>query len=286
MNTDQCHLFIKVVELGSFSAASREEYVTPQSVAQQIGRLEHEVGVKLLTRGARGVVPTAAGEAFYDGCVNMERDLASLVAHCRELDKPQRGLIGLGTSENYSLNLFARFVPEFLREHPGIDIEYVNVGQNPIADLRAGVYDVVEGTRLDAVDDVSFCSLVHLQRCCVLSTRNPLSRKSQIEPADLTTQRVYVFSLAWAHDLQNYLDTCDCGVKLLEMPSRDVRMVVRIAEASDVVYLFPTTVAAHYAPLISIPFKTEVSTEYGLLYLGRQEQRLSVFLTSAREAFA
>jgi DNA-binding transcriptional LysR family regulator len=56
--------FLTVCRLGSLSAAAAELGYTQSAVSRQIAGLEHQVGVPLVERHARGIRPTAAGEAF------------------------------------------------------------------------------------------------------------------------------------------------------------------------------------------------------------------------------
>ena len=96
MNDRQRKLFVNVVDAGSFSKAAAEGFVTPQSVSQQIRKLEAEVGVDLLERKPQGVVPTEAGRAFYQGCLDIERSIEALVETCRILGGDMRLTIRLG----------------------------------------------------------------------------------------------------------------------------------------------------------------------------------------------
>jgi DNA-binding transcriptional LysR family regulator len=56
--------YVTVCRLGSLSAAAAELGYTQSAVSRQIAGLERQVGVPLVERHARGIRPTAAGEAF------------------------------------------------------------------------------------------------------------------------------------------------------------------------------------------------------------------------------
>jgi DNA-binding transcriptional LysR family regulator len=56
--------FVTVCRLGSLSVAADELGYTQSAVSRQMAGLERQVGVPLVERHARGIRPTAAGEAF------------------------------------------------------------------------------------------------------------------------------------------------------------------------------------------------------------------------------
>lgn len=309
MNDRQRGLFVDVVDLGSFSKAAERHFVTPQSVSQQVRRLEDELGFALLDRTAQGVAPTEAGSAFYEGCRHIGRELDLLVRRCSEIAGADGRTIRLGSSATYSLALFSRFVPGFLQQHPDVRVEYVSVESAPLHGLLAGAYDVLEGVRPDggAADaageearreggDVSegvagagrvaFLPLHASRRCCVVSARNPLSHRASVAPEDLRGQQVYVFSLAWAANLRAYLDERCPGIELREAPVAGHDNIQHLCDAKDVVYLAPEQLVGRFDPLIPVPFDVDVTTEYGLLFLEGSRSRLAELLSAARAAFS
>ncbi len=56
-------VFLDTVRLGSISAAAREHHLSQPSATERIRQLERRLGVRLLTRGPGGSLPTAEGEA-------------------------------------------------------------------------------------------------------------------------------------------------------------------------------------------------------------------------------
>ena len=57
-------LYTRVARLGSFSAAARECGLSQSQASRVVADLESELGVRLLSRTTRAVVPTEAGGEF------------------------------------------------------------------------------------------------------------------------------------------------------------------------------------------------------------------------------
>lgn len=73
-------LFARAVEAGSFSALARTLGTTQPTISRQMARLERELGVQLLARGASGLRLTESGEAFYARARQLVDDLDQLTA--------------------------------------------------------------------------------------------------------------------------------------------------------------------------------------------------------------
>ena len=65
MELRQLRYFVRVVELGSISAAAQDLELVQSALSQQISRLESELSTRLLQRSSKGVTPTEAGLAFF-----------------------------------------------------------------------------------------------------------------------------------------------------------------------------------------------------------------------------
>ncbi|MCK5622742.1 MAG: LysR family transcriptional regulator, partial [Alphaproteobacteria bacterium] len=70
---ENIRVFVRVVELGSFSAAARNLRLSPAVVSHRIQQLEGHVGVRLLNRTTRQVQPTEQGMLYYEACLEVMR---------------------------------------------------------------------------------------------------------------------------------------------------------------------------------------------------------------------
>ena len=61
-------LFVRVVDLGSFSKAAAELGIGQPAATKQIGRMEAQLGARLLHRSTQGVTPTEIGLLYYEKC--------------------------------------------------------------------------------------------------------------------------------------------------------------------------------------------------------------------------
>ena len=77
MNTSQLETFIHVADVGSFNKAAEALYISSPAIIKQINALEKELDVLLFNRGHRGLILTAAGQAFY-------KDAAYLLQYYKE----------------------------------------------------------------------------------------------------------------------------------------------------------------------------------------------------------
>lgn len=64
MNLDRLRLFLKIVDTGSVTAASRQAHLTQPAASRALRQLEEEVGAELFARDGRRVLLTAAGRAL------------------------------------------------------------------------------------------------------------------------------------------------------------------------------------------------------------------------------
>jgi DNA-binding transcriptional LysR family regulator len=123
ISTDMLTAFVKVSELASVSAAAGELGVGKSVVSKRVAQLEAAVKATLFSRSTRRIVLTAAGEAYLDFARRALREVASGEERLRDLRVELTGQIRLTAPVSWGQHVLAKRLPDFLRLHPGIDIE-------------------------------------------------------------------------------------------------------------------------------------------------------------------
>src|SRR6202158_2719440 len=97
MELRHLRFFIAAAEESSLTLAAKKRLHTAQpSLSRQIRDLEHEVGVKLISRSVRGIELTAAGKAFLDHARLALTQAEAAAEAARRAAKPPRPTFSMG----------------------------------------------------------------------------------------------------------------------------------------------------------------------------------------------
>jgi len=131
--------FVAIVDAGSISGAARELGVPRATLSRQLARLEERLGVRLLNRTTRSLVPTRAGEALYPRARSVLEGVRAAVAAVQRLDEVPRGLLRVASAPLESAVL-GGLVAAFIRAYPDVRVELRTSTEH--VDLAADQIDV------------------------------------------------------------------------------------------------------------------------------------------------
>lgn len=123
MTIIQLEYLLAVSNCGSFSAASELCFVTQPSLSMQIKNLEEELGIILLDRSKKPVIPTDAGQIVIKNAREAIKAYNYIKESVAELKGEIAGHLRLGVIPTISPYLLHRFVPAFLKEYPKVELE-------------------------------------------------------------------------------------------------------------------------------------------------------------------
>ncbi len=76
MNFDDIFIFIKLIDIGTFTELAKHLNVSQSTVSRRIQNLEESVNMKLIKRNSRGLIEmTEDGESFYMSFKDIELSL-------------------------------------------------------------------------------------------------------------------------------------------------------------------------------------------------------------------
>lgn len=147
-------LFVRVAELGSFSAVAQQMGVARSVVTRQVAALELHLGCKLMARSTRSLTLTSAGAAYLEKCrviLNLveaaETDIAS------ERQTP-RGPIRISLPLSFGVKRVAPLLLEFARRHPEVTLD-MDYSDRRVNLIEEGIDLSIRVTRQLASGDVA-----------------------------------------------------------------------------------------------------------------------------------
>jgi DNA-binding transcriptional LysR family regulator len=118
-------MFVRVVDTGSFSAVARYQEIGQPAVSKAVVQLEEWLGVSLLMRSTRSLVPTEAGRIFYEHAKRTIDEANEAVLAARGSARGLSGKLRVSTSVCFGRIHVIPKLSAFLAEHPELDIELV-----------------------------------------------------------------------------------------------------------------------------------------------------------------
>ncbi len=142
-------LFLRVLDLGSISAAARSLDLSVAVASQRLRRLEQQLGVRLLHRTTRRLHATPEGAVLAEQGRGLVEDLEALATDLRQSGVGASGTLRLTTSASFGRQYLSPLLPEFLRRHPRVRIS-VDLDDR-VQDLVSAGYDLA--IRIGALAD-------------------------------------------------------------------------------------------------------------------------------------
>lgn len=115
-------MFVRVYDLGSMSAAARDQRVSAAVASARISELEKHLGVRLFSRTTRSLQPTENGRIFYDGAKKVLDAIDEAEAAVMDVTQNPRGTIFVSAPLGIGRRFVAPHVPRFKDLYPQIDV--------------------------------------------------------------------------------------------------------------------------------------------------------------------
>lgn len=195
MTIIQLEYLLAVANYGSFSLAAEKCFVTQPSLSMQVKNPEEELGVIVLDRSKKPVLPTDAGLAVIRQAKEAVQAFAMVREVVSDLQNEISGTLRLGVIPTIAPYLLHRFIPDFVRKCPKVELQIREMMTGDI--IRALDRDMLDaaimagGTSPEGIREEE---LFNDRFFAYVSTDHPLCQRSNIRIEDIDVRHLLLLS--------------------------------------------------------------------------------------------
>jgi len=183
------HVLMAVARSGSMGKAATELSVSQPAISKAIADMEAALGVRLLDRNPRGVVPTIYARALLDRGLVAFDELKQGIEHVNFLANPATGELRIGSTIAIATGFLPAVIDRLSRQYPRV-VFHLSAGE------AAMTYRTLEERAVDLVIAPVFASMAveHLRTeilydeplVVVAGAQSAWAKRRKIELAELT----------------------------------------------------------------------------------------------------
>ncbi len=191
MDIRALEVFCKIVELRSFSKAAEAVYLTQPTVSGHIKNLEEFLGLRLLDRLGREVVPTKAGELLYRYAKQVLAIRSQAIQALEGYKGSLKGHLLIGGSNIPGDYILPALLAQFKVRYPDISIALKIAGSREIVrGVLEGIYEMgAVGAKFDD-GQLVYRKLVEDELILALPSGHPWAKRDVVSLADLLKEPV------------------------------------------------------------------------------------------------
>lgn len=290
MTNDQLVSFVAVVEAGSFSKAAQRLFMAPQTLMQQIGNMEAELGIKLLERSSKGVRTTPGGAEYYQDARRLIEmfDAAQTRATTAAQGRPAVRFCHCNgrVARNHCLMDIAY---ELSVRRPDIAQQHLTSKDSPEGDLDSvahGVFDLIEWIEEPGVAraGLGFTPLAPARPLLLVSRTHPFAQRDAVELEELAGYRISCSNPYWFSALAADLAIAAPDARL-ENHACDETGIANVCMNLGV-FLVWDIVSSDVAPdLACVELPSIYASQLGLVHVADPSPEVRAALSVAREMF-
>ncbi|WP_186205654.1 LysR family transcriptional regulator [Burkholderia gladioli] len=183
---EEMRIFVKIVELLSFTRAAEAMQLTTPTVSRVMRRLEERTRLRLLSRSTRSVGPTPEGYAYYEGCVALLDQLDRLDRSTELAAGVPEGRVRVALPAPFAQHLLIPALPLLFEAYPALDVEIV-AADGELNLVEAGVDCAL---RVGAIRETSLVARP-VGHAAEIFCAAPAYLRRHAEPRELTQLRAH-----------------------------------------------------------------------------------------------
>lgn len=191
LDVDGLTAFVKIYELGSFSHAATELFISQPALSRRLKKLETRIGVRLIDRTTQKMSLTAVGRDFYPQAQRLLRDLAEAAERLQDVSKWQAGSVTIAAIPTAAYEYLPNVIRAYGQRYPNNRIRIMDIAAQDV--VRAVLRGDAEFglSFLGAQDiEVDFQPMFDDPFVLVCPRDHPLAKKRAVSWGELSPYRL------------------------------------------------------------------------------------------------
>lgn len=269
MEFKQIAYFLKVADLGSYSAAADELYISQSSLSKQIMALEKELGFLLFERSKRKIAITPAGKAFLAHARNLQAEFQAMLADVAPYKTaPALSIISIPVIAQYGITTR---IARFRQAHAQIQLALeereasaiLPALKNRECDLAFLRDNYLDKTLYDTVE------VAHDQFLVALSRQHRVAHRQSLSLRDLADENFIMFDKGTVvHELA--MDACRAAgfePRIFYASLRVESILGLVASNSGIALMMQKIFEYHKHPdVVSVPLRETIASSLVLAW--------------------
>lgn len=279
---------ITVSDLGSFSKAAQQLYVSSTAVMKQMDELESQLGFKILNRSNQGVSLTKAGHSIYNDAKEIIQLSNQAIKKAHQISENAIQSIYIGTS---FLNPYQPIRDLWLKadkNHSDFKLHIIPYEtevsyMNTIIDYVGDRFDIIVGglDESNTYDKYEIYPLAYKRFNCLMSANHPLSKNKSVHLKDLIPYSLLIANPGESnqHDrLRKKITSTNLHINLKNIPFYyGMELFNQVQNSQDILVAYEGWQDAHPS-LVAIPLEWDATIPYGIIYAKDAPEKVKHFI--------
>lgn len=251
MELRQLRHFVAVVDSANLSRAAERVAISQPALTRSIKNLEDLLGVELLERQPRGVVPTEAGLALYHHAQIVINACQRLTREVRELERGASGTVYVGVGPLYATHITSQVAENLAQSQPRLALV-----------ITEGFFEELLRRLIDMRVDLVFCnfplvaaspdlvqeSLLTVRSGIIVGKHHPLAARREVTRGDLVGQRWVIADQPHSQDgFEKYFSSEGLPVPRDVFRSNSLNLMLSLAASGRFITPLPEHLVAESA---------------------------------------
>ncbi len=156
MDSNDLYSFIKLIECGTFTSASKVLGISQPALSQKIAKLEDQLQTTLIIRNPRSIELTSSGSELLMYSKSILEQEESFLGQYNQYDRELKGKLRIASFSSIMRSLIIPKVSGFMKSHPLVDVEFI------VAEV-VDLIDILKANRADIIILDYSCQLSRIE---------------------------------------------------------------------------------------------------------------------------